>query len=30
LRRERADLDSLRRRSTVVEMTCSPTGEPTP
>jgi hypothetical protein len=30
LRRERAELDSLRRRYTVVGMTCSPTGEPTP
>ena len=30
MRRERAELDSLRRRFTVVAMTCSPTGEPTP
>lgn len=30
MRRERDELAALRQRYTVVEMTCSPTGEPTP
>ena len=30
LRRERAELDSLSRRFTVITMTCSPSGQPTP